>query len=75
MAKTVGELKKLLAGLDDSIRIVREGSDHDYEPARALLCEASLVTSGEWKGTMYEYFGPEYKIEGPSEIVEVLKVS
>jgi hypothetical protein len=60
MAFTVGELKKLIADLDDKTIILRGSYDHSYERSRAIIGQAECV-----RGSYYfEYHGPEHMADG-----------
>lgn len=71
---TVGGLKKMLEGLDDSMIVVTEGSDHSYNYSDAVVTEAWMCLDKPNRGHLYEYYGAEYAGEGEGQVVKVLRI-
>lgn len=57
-ARNVGELRRLIEGLDDSVPLVRPARDHEYSTARA-----EVTTAMKFNDFLWEDHGEEFTPE------------
>lgn len=73
-AKTVGELKALIANLPDEMKLVKEGSDHSYDHANVFVAKAEVLYSktGRQVQYMWEYYDKGNMSDKKSKVEDVL---